>query len=266
MSFDGAHDERGSGARCLRGIAKEVIVKVSDAVNNQALGEKLPHIYTLLIQRYGPQHWWPGDGVFEVIIGAILTQSAAWRNVEKALNNLKEHGCLYPAALRAISHEELALLIRPSVYFNAKARKVKAFVKHLGYHYDDDLDLMFSKDAKTLRQELLSIYGIGEETADDIVLYAANKPVFVIDSYTRRIFGRLGVAPGKETYESYQAIFMENLPHDAALFNEYHALLDQHAVETCRKREALCDNCCLLEICPTGQNVPAGGRGDLRAF
>ncbi|MBI2856427.1 MAG: hypothetical protein HYX93_06240 [Chloroflexi bacterium] len=218
----------------------------------QSMNEKLLDIYNRLFRRYGPQYWWPGDGAFEVIIGAILTQSAAWGNVEKALNNLKAQGILYPAALRAISHEELAALIRPSVYFNAKAHKVKAFVQHLGDHYSDDLDALLSRDTQALRQEMLSIYGIGEETADDIVLYAANKPVFVIDAYTRRVLDRLGLAPEKETYESYQAIFVADLPNDAALFNEYHALLDQHGFETCRKREPLCDDCCLLEICPTG--------------
>ena len=219
---------------------------------SESLKNRLLEIYDRLYSRYGPQHWWPGDGAFEVIIGAILTQAASWDGVDKALANLKAHGLLEPAALRAVDQEELAELIRPSVYFNAKAQKVKAFVQHLGEHYDDDLAVMLEKDAYLLRQELQSIYGIGEETADDIVLYAAHKPVFVIDAYTRRILSRLGIDPNRDTYGSYQAIFMENLSHDAKLFNEYHALLDHHAAETCRKGKPACAGCCLLDICLTG--------------
>ena len=215
--------------------------------------EKLLEVYRRLYDRYGPQHWWPGDGAFEVIIGAILTQSASWANVDKALANLKARGLLEPAALRAVPQEELAVLIRPSVYFNAKARKVRAFLEHLWVHYDDDLEAMLGKDAQALRQELLSIHGIGEETADDIVLYAANKPIFVIDAYTRRILDRLGIAAAQDRYSSYQLLFMEGLPQDVDLFNEYHALLDRHAVETCRKSGPLCGECCLLDICPTGR-------------
>ena len=217
-----------------------------------ALHEKLMDVYDRLYRRYGPQRWWPGDSAFEVIIGAILTQSAAWTNVDKALDNLKAQGLMEPAALRAIPLEELASLIRPSVYFNAKARKLKAFVERLGDHYDDDLEAMFQRDVRDLRPELLAIYGIGEETADDILLYAAGKPVFVMDAYTRRILDRLGITPAQDRYAAYQALFMEHLPHDAVLFNEYHALLDHHGVVSCRKREPLCAQCCLLDMCPTG--------------
>ena len=155
------------------------------------LEERLMDVYHRLYQRYGPQHWWPGDGAFEVIIGAILTQSASWTNVDKALDNLKAQGLLEPAALRAVPLDELASLIRPSVYFNAKALKIKAFVEYLGERYNDDLEALFQRDVHILRPELLSIYGIGEETADDILLYAAGKPVFVMDAYTRRILDRL---------------------------------------------------------------------------
>lgn len=221
----------------------------------ESLKERLLDIYGRLFRRYGPQHWWPGDGAFEIIIGAILTQSASWDNVDKALANLKAQGLLEPAALRAMAQEELATLIKPSVYFNAKARKVKAFVQYLWEHYSDDLEALLERDAHHLREELLSIYGIGEETADDIVLYAANKPIFVIDAYTRRILGRLGLDPTRNTYSCYQAIFMDNLPHDANLFNEYHALLDRHGLETCRKDKPACGECCLLDICPTGARI-----------
>lgn len=223
------------------------------------LKERLLDIYGRLFRRYGPQHWWPADGAFEVVIGAILTQSASWDNVDKALANLKARGLLEPAALRAVAQEELATLIMPSVYFNAKARKVKAFLQHLWEHYNGDLEALLERDAHHLREELLSIYGIGEETADDIVLYAANKPVFVIDAYTRRILGRLGLNTTRNAYGSYQAIFMENLPHAAALFNEYHALLDRHGWEACRKSRPACGECCLLDICPTGARTATEG-------
>ena len=208
-------------------------------------------VYRRLYQRYGPQHWWPGESRFEVIIGAILTQSAAWGNVERALQNLKAAGVFSAPALRRIGQEELAHLIRPTVYFNVKARKVKAFVNHL-VRYDDDLDAFFGQETEELRRELLSIYGIGEETADDILLYAAYKPVFVIDAYTRRILGRLELRPHRSTYSGYQELFHRNLPPDTQLYNEYHALLDRHGVEVCRTRP-LCAQCCLLELCPTGQ-------------
>ncbi|MQF48648.1 hypothetical protein FIM08_01925 [SAR202 cluster bacterium AC-647-N09_OGT_505m] len=219
---------------------------------SESLRKRLLDIYGRLYSRYGPQYWWPGDGAFEVIIGAILTQAASWDNVDKALANLKAKWLLEPVALRAVDQDELANVIRTSIYFNAKAQKVKAFVQHLGEHYNDDLRALLGKDTHNLRQELLSIYGIGNETADDIVLYAAHKPIFVIDAYTRRILGRLSINPTRDTYDSYQAIFMENLSHDVSLFNEYHALLDRHGSETCRKVKPTCAECCLLDLCPTG--------------
>ncbi len=221
--------------------------------------ERLLEIYERLLGRYGPRHWWPADGLFEVIIGAILTQSATWKNASRAMDNLKERGLLDPAAMRDVPEEELAVLVRPSVYFNAKARKLKAFVDHLWEHYDGDLEALLRRDTLPLRQELLSIHGIGEETADDIVLYAAGRPIFVMDAYTRRILTRLGIAPARETYGAYQAIFMDSLPHDAPFFNEYHALLDRHASQTCRKRAPQCGVCCLLDLCPAGAEIVGQG-------
>ena len=170
---------------------------------------------------------------------------------------LRKPGAPRQKPFRPSPKADLAELLRPSGYFNAKARKVKAFIEHLWEHYGGDLDAMLSKDAVELRTELLSIYGIGEETADDIVLYAAGHPSFVIDSYTRRIMQRLRVAPHRNTYADYQAVFHDGLPADAGLFNEYHALLDQHAKAACRK-EPLCSSCCLLDFCPTGAERTAG--------
>ena len=206
-------------------------------------------IYRRLLDRYGPQHWWPADDPFEVIVGAILTQSAAWSNVEQALSRLKASIPLTPAALRDLPLDRLATLIRPCGYYNAKAVKLRAFVERLGARHDDNLGQLFALDSADLRQELLSIHGIGEETADSIILYAAKKPVFVIDAYTRRIMGRLGLAPESDGYGAFQRLFAENLPHEEGLFNEYHALLVRHAKEVCCKSPR-CPLCCLRSICP----------------
>ncbi|MCP4754483.1 MAG: hypothetical protein GY866_26675, partial [Proteobacteria bacterium] len=174
---------------------------------------KLERIYQLLFDRYGPQHWWPADESFEMIVGAILTQSTAWTNVEKAIANLKLAGALNPASLRQIPVDQLAQLIRPSGYYNVKARKLKAFAEQLEEHHDS-LDEMLAPDLVELRQLLLSIYGIGPETADSIILYAAKKPIFVIDAYTHRIMHRLGLNSDFGNYATLQALFMDNLPHD----------------------------------------------------
>jgi endonuclease-3 related protein len=208
----------------------------------------LGDIYRRLLDRFGPQHWWPADEPFEVIIGAILTQSAAWGNVERAIKNLRGAGALSAQALRKLPQAKLAELVYPCGYYNAKALKLKAFALWLGNHYQDDLDELFALDAVDLRHQLLSVHGIGPETADSIILYAAGKPVFVIDAYTRRIMGRLGLAPERDSYAAYQALFMENLPGDAKMFNEYHALLVCLGKIVCR-RQPLCADCCLNDIC-----------------
>jgi len=217
-------------------------------VANQKVSQTLPDIYHQLMAHYGPQHWWPADNPLEVIIGAILTQSAAWGNVEKAIANLKAAGALSLEALRQLSLSQLAEIIRPCGYYNAKALKLKSLAGWLGEYYRDNLDRLFARDAGSLRQQLLSIYGIGEETADSIILYAARKPVFVIDAYTRRIISRLGLAPDSHNYSAYQSFFRDNLPADVRLFNEYHALLVQLAKDVCRKRP-LCPRCCLNSLC-----------------
>lgn len=213
----------------------------------------LPDIYRRLLAHYGPQHWWPAEAPFEVIVGAILTQSAAWGNVEKAIANLKRANALSPKALRKLSTPKLAALVHPCGYYNAKARKLKSFAGWLGSHYDDDLKRLFAGDIEDLRQQLLSIHGVGEETADSIILYAAGKPVFVIDGYTRRIISRMGLAPAQDSYAAYQALFMENLSPDAKLFNEYHALLVCLGKDVCRPRP-LCPQCCLSELCQFSSN------------
>ena len=204
----------------------------------------LLEVYQRLYDEYGPQHWWPAEEPFEVITGAILTQSAAWTNVEKAIRNLKQAGTLMPSVIRRTPQEKLAVLIHPCGYYNTKARKLKAFAGWLGENYNDDLDRLFRQDIPEIRQQLLSVYGIGEETADSIILYAGHKPIFVIDAYTHRIIGRLELEPHSNSYSVYQTLFMANLPADVKLFNEYHALLVRLGKEVCRK-QPLCHKCCL---------------------
>ena len=229
---------------CNQELGELSIGKVKDP----SLERRLKEVYRLLFDRYGPQFWWPADSPFEVIVGAILTQSAAWGNVEKAILNLKQADALTPDSLRQLTLEALAGLVYPSGYYNAKALKLKSFVERLGDAHGDSLERLFSMDVPGLRRELLSIHGIGPETADSIILYAARKPVFVIDAYTRRIVRRLGIGPHRDDYEAFQVLFMRNLPVDERLFNEYHALLVRHGKEVCRK-VPVCEGCCLKHLC-----------------
>jgi len=215
----------------------------------------IPQVYERLLAVYGPQGWWPGDdSAFTVVVGAILTQSAAWANVEKALANLERAGALSPRGLLGLSEEELARLVRPSGYYNAKARKLRAFAEMLAVDFGGSLERLFSLPLEALRAHLLATHGIGPETADDILLYAARRPVFVVDAYTRRIFSRLALRPERQAYENWQALFTSALPRDVTLFNEYHAVLVRHAKVACR-RVPLCEGCCLLGLCPTGQSA-----------
>jgi len=185
------------------------------------------------------------------MVGAILTQSATWRNVEKAITNLKSADVLSPQKIRQLSLSELANLVYPSGYFNAKARKLKALVEWLGESCQDDLAIPSTVSTEELRRQLLSVWGIGEETADSIILYAANKPVFVIDAYTRRIVDRIGLKPETNRYAAYQSLFIDYLPVDTALYNEYHALLVHLGKYVCHRRQPLCRQCCLNDECDT---------------
>ena len=213
---------------------------------------RLLDIFDRLLRHYGGQNWWPADTPFEVMVGAVLTQATAWTNVERAIEKLKEADALSPAAIRAMDAPTLAALIYSSGFYNAKAQRLKALALYIGNTYDDDIDAMRSQDGPTLRRELLDVKGIGEETADAIMLYALDKPSFVIDAYTRRLLGRLGIAPATNAYPAYQQLFSDSLPQDTALFAEYHALIVQHCKETCRKTPQ-CEACCLLSVCPAGK-------------
>lgn len=204
-------------------------------------------VFHLLFNAYGHQHWWPGDSPFEVIVGAILTQNTNWTNVEKAISNLKSENCLRPEKLQSINQEDLAAMIRPSGYFNIKAKRLKSFITFLFDKFNGDLDRMFSLPLASLRHELLSVKGIGPETADSILLYAGSHPTFVVDAYTKRIFSRLGLLHAEHTYNQVQDFFHEHLNKDVKLFNEYHALIVNHAKEYCRTKP-LCHGCPLKEF------------------
>jgi endonuclease-3 related protein len=209
----------------------------------------LLEIHDILLKRFGPQDWWPGDTPFEVVIGAILTQSTSWTNVEKAISNLKDKKLLSSEGIRKIDAQELALHIRSAGYYNAKAKKLKEFMEHIYANHGGSLELMFKSDGRTLRTELLSIWGIGPETADSIVLYAAEKPEFVVDAYTKRIFSRLGYVKEDISYEGLKEFSEQNLPRKVKIYNEFHALLVRLGKEHCKKTKPLCSGCPLEKRC-----------------
>lgn len=204
-------------------------------------------IYNRLYNRFGPQGWWPADTPFEVVIGAILTQNTAWSNVEKAINNLKRNRLLTPKSLSKTNTCRIAKLVRPSGYYNIKAKRLRNFLDFLNNEFEGNLKRLLKQDTRSLRKRLLEIKGIGHETADSILLYAANKPVFVIDAYTKRIFSRHGIIDKNAKYEELQRLFMSNLPKDTRLYNEYHALIVRVGKELCKK-EPKCHMCPLRGI------------------
>lgn len=217
-------------------------------------------LYDRLFASYGPRNWWPeaGGGRFEIICGAILTQNTRWQNAENSLVNMRERGLWsFPDVYKA-NAELLADAVRPSGYYNTKARKLKAFAAVVEDEFSGSLDMMFDRPVTELRELLLGIWGIGEETADDIVLYAAGKPTFVIDRYTTRLIDRLGwTVEGSGQYGDYKRLFEDLLPADAPMFNEFHAVIDGHGARTCTSRAPSCGNCCLLDMCELGRTRPA---------
>jgi endonuclease-3 related protein len=209
----------------------------------------LMEMYRLLSLAFGPQGWWPTEdpgsphAPFEVAIGAILTQNTNWKNVELALSNLKEENVLTPAGIDSLAEEALEALIRPSGYFRVKAKRLKTYVSYLMNRYGGDMEASLADDVETLRDELLSLKGIGPETADSILLYAGGKPSFVVDAYTKRVLARHGIADEKASYDELRSLFMENLPRDVSLYNEFHALLVAVGKKYCRPKAALCEEC-----------------------
>ncbi len=206
------------------------------------IAKQLNQIYQLLFDAFGPQHWWPGQTRVEIITGAILTQNTNWTNVEKALANLKNQNLLDPVKLHNLSTEALARLIRPAGYFNIKAKRLKNFLAWLTRTCDADLAMLDDVPTDLLRPQLLAIKGIGPETADSILLYALDRPVFVIDAYTARILVRHHLIDADADYHQIQSLFHSNLPEDARLFNEYHALLVRLGKNFC-KPNPKCPTC-----------------------
>ncbi len=198
------------------------------------VGRLLNELYHLLWEACGPQGWWPGDTPFEVAVGAILTQNTNWTNVARAIAGLKDQGLLSPRALHDLPEAELARLIRPAGYYNIKARRLKNFLDFLACHFENSMGHMAAADLETLRPALLTIKGIGPETADSILLYALAKPTFVVDAYTFRILSRHDLIPEACAYEDLRQLFMEHLPPEVDRYQEYHALLVRLGKEWCR--------------------------------
>ncbi len=207
---------------------------------------KLMKMYDAMLQELGKSGWWPGHSPLEVMLGAILTQNTAWANVEKAIDNLKKAGMLDLEALFEASQEDLAELIRPAGYFRVKAGRIKALLAWIKDFAGGDLKSLKSHDTWALREELLGVKGVGPETADAILLYALERPSFVADEYTRRILSRHGMVPEEAGYDELRDFFMDALPEEVPLFNEYHALIVRVGKQWCTRRKPDCKNCPLL--------------------
>jgi endonuclease III related protein len=221
----------------------------------QMTAERLRAVFEALLGTYGPQYWWPAQTPFEVMVGAVLTQNTAWTNVERALERLTARIPLDAQAILDLPLGELAQALQPSGYFNVKARRLRSFCE--GFVAQGGMDQLAALETGELRHWLFAISGIGPETADDMLLYAFDRPVFVVDAYTRRIFGRLGILSGREGYESIRATFERALGPDVPVYNEYHALIVRHGKEVCRTRPR-CSECALKPDCPA---VDAGRSG-----
>jgi endonuclease-3 related protein len=209
--------------------------------------------YERMLAAFGPQHWWPGDSPFEIMVGAVLVQNTAWRNVERAINNLREAGVMEPHALYRLPPAELAELIGPAGYYQVKTKRLRNLLRFLVDEYDGSLEAMFGISLASLREQLLEINGIGPETADAILLYAGGLPTFVVDTYAHRILARHGWLDYDASYDDIKDHFESTLPHDAALYNEYHALLVRVGKDYCKRTMPNC------EACPLAEMLPASG-------
>lgn len=216
---------------------------VSDILNRKPeVKEILMELYKRLFFDFGPQGWWPAESPFEVFVGAILTQNTSWRNVEKAIANLKGKGALVPEIIYEMPLEELEDLIKPSGFYKVKAKRLKEAVAFLIREFKGRMDLMAKAPLQELRSKLLEVKGIGEETADSILLYACDKPIFVVDAYTKRILSRHEITKDSSSYRELQRLFMDALPKDVALYKEYHALLVRLGKSFCRPKPR-CEGC-----------------------
>ncbi|KUG03550.1 endonuclease iii [hydrocarbon metagenome] len=217
--------------------------------------ETVTQIYRMLFRHYGPRGWWPGESRLEIIVGAILTQAVAWKNVEKAIHNLKMEKVLAFQPLLNMPEEDLATLIKPALYNRQKAKKIKAMMNFIAKEYNGELDFMFKSTLPDLREKLLGIWGIGPETADSILLYAGNMPIFVVDAYTIRIFSRLGMVDENISYQQMQNFMHENVESDIYIYNEYHALLVALGADCCRKKNADCLLCPITSLCKRSSHL-----------
>jgi len=206
-------------------------------------GSRLWDIYNVLYDYFGPQHWWPAQSALEVLVGAVLTQNTNWRNVSKAIAVLREEGVLSFTGLASLPVEQLAGMIKSSGYYNLKARRLKNLVQMIDDRYDGSLESLLAEELYHAREQLLTVKGVGPETADSILLYAGNHPIFVVDAYTHRVFSRHSLLPEECDYQTAQELFMDNLPHEAELFNEFHALIVKTANKFCKKKNPLCEHC-----------------------
>ncbi|MBM4141673.1 MAG: endonuclease III domain-containing protein [Nitrospira sp.] len=209
---------------------------------------RLLEMYHTLYREFGPQHWWPGETPFEIAVGAILTQNTNWGNAEKAINNLKKEHLLNAKKIHLITAKKLASFLRPAGYFNIKAKRLKSFINFLMNDYHGSMNKMRDEDMHILREKLLSVNGIGQETADSILLYALEKPVFVIDAYTKRILSRHSFQEYNKPYKTFQEFFHSSLKKDIMLFNEYHALFVKVGKTFCKRKNPLCEKCPLLKF------------------
>jgi endonuclease-3 related protein len=208
-------------------------------------------VYQTLLGALGPQHWWPGESPWEVMIGAVLVQNTAWKNVERAIANLREADLVDPRRLLVLPAEELAELVRPAGYFRLKTKRLRSLMEFVVQRYDGSLEALRNADWRQLRAELLGVHGIGPETADSILLYALEHPVLVVDTYTHRVFARHGWIGYEADYHQLQEHLTGELPVDAAIYNELHALLVNVGHHYCR-RQPECDNCPLRDLLPEG--------------
>ena len=203
-----------------------------------------------MLTAFGPQHWWPGDSPFEIMVGAVLVQNTAWRNVERAIANLREAGLMHPIALYELPPAELAELIRPAGYYQVKAKRLRNLLQFVIEKYNGSLDAMFRTSLPTLREQLLAIHGIGPETADAILLYAGGLPTFVVDTYAHRILARHGWIGYDATYDEIKDYFESEMPLAPALYNEYHALLVRVGKDYCKRAAPKCETCPLADLLP----------------
>ncbi|MBN1881178.1 MAG: endonuclease III domain-containing protein [Deltaproteobacteria bacterium] len=215
----------------------------------------LETIYQSLHGHFGHRNWWPGDTPFEIAVGAILTQNTSWANVTKAIDNLKGAGVLTQSAMARLPQNELEELIRPSGFFRVKGRRLKCFLDYLAREWEGDMSLALAGDLTAARERLLGVSGIGPETADSILLYAGGRPVFVVDAYTKRVLVRHDLVDETASYHDIQALFMDHLPHDAELFNDFHAQFVAVGKEYCRPKHPRCSECPLEGILPEKEPI-----------